>query len=69
MLSGFLGAAVRAQGGPPFITDDPDTPGANNWEINTAVIGARSHQHWDLAAPDLDINYGWGERLALRISE
>jgi len=67
MLSGFLGAAVRAQGGPPFITDDPDTPGANNWEINTAVIGARSHQHWDLAAPDLDINYGWGEHVQLKL--
>jgi hypothetical protein len=67
MLSGFLGTAVRAQGGPPYITDDPETPGANNWEINTAVIGARSHQHWDLAAPDLDINYGWGEHAQLKL--
>jgi hypothetical protein len=67
MLSGFLGASVRAQGGPPYITDDPDTPGANNWEINTAVIGARSNQHWDLAAPDLDINYGWGEHVQLKL--
>jgi hypothetical protein len=38
MFSGLLGTAVRAQGGPPYITDDPDTPGAHNWEINTAVI-------------------------------
>jgi hypothetical protein len=26
MLSGFLGAAVRAQGGAPFITEDADGP-------------------------------------------
>ena len=25
-----------AQGGPPMLTDDPDTPGAGVWEINTA---------------------------------
>src|SRR5580692_7191603 len=67
MLSGFLTPAAHAQGGPPFITDDPDTPGANNWEINAAVIGDHSHQHWDLAAPDLDINYGWGEHVQLKV--
>lgn len=67
MFSGLLGTAVRAQGGPPYITDDPDTPGAHNWEINTAVIGAQSHRHWDLAAPDLDINYGWGEHVQLKV--
>jgi hypothetical protein len=67
MLSGFLTSTAHAQGGPPFITDDPDTPGANNWEINTAVIGAQNHQHWDLAAPDLDINYGWGEHVQLKV--
>jgi hypothetical protein len=66
MLSGLLTPAVRAQGGPPFITDDPDTPGSNNWEINAAVIGAQSHQRWDFAAPDLDINYGWGEHVQLK---
>jgi len=67
MLSGFLTSAAQTQAGPPFITDDPDTPGANNWEINAAVIGAQSHRHWDLAAPDLDINYGWGEHVQLKV--
>jgi hypothetical protein len=67
MVSGFLNPTAHAQGGPPFITDDPGTPGANNWEINAAVIGAQSHQHWDLAAPDLDINYGWGEHVQLKV--
>src|SRR5207248_738988 len=26
-----------AQGGPPLITDDPDTPGPGYWEINVAA--------------------------------
>jgi hypothetical protein len=62
-----LAASAHAEGGPPFITDDPDTPGNGNWEINAAVIGAQSHRGWDLAAPDLDINYGWGEHVQLKV--
>jgi len=26
--------AAHSQGGPPFITDDPGTPGNRHWEIN-----------------------------------
>ena len=26
--------SLFAQGGPPLLTDDPGTPGRNNWEIN-----------------------------------
>ena len=66
-LSFILSSLSRAQGGPPFITDDPDTPGTGNWEINAAAIGAQSHQRWDFAAPDLDINYGWGEHVQLKV--
>ena len=54
-----------AQGGPPLITNDPDTPGDGNWEINLAVAGAHSDLGWDLAAPDLDVNYGLGDRIQL----
>lgn len=25
---------ASAQGGPPLITDDPDTPGPRHWELN-----------------------------------
>jgi hypothetical protein len=67
ILAAILTTSVCAQGGPPLVTDDPDTPGSGNWEINTAVIGAQSHHHWDLAAPDLDINYGWGEHVQLKV--
>lgn len=58
---------ASAQAGPPLITNDPDTPGAGNWEINLAVSGAHSRTGWDVAAPDLDINYGLGERMQLSV--
>jgi hypothetical protein len=29
---------LRAQGGPPLITDDPDTPGPRHWEINVSFF-------------------------------
>jgi hypothetical protein len=67
MVAALLSVSVRAQGGPPYVTDDPDTPGGGNWEINTAVTGAQDHQGWNLAVPDLDINYGWGEHLQLKV--
>jgi hypothetical protein len=56
-----------AQGGPPLVTDDPETPGAGKWEINHAVIGQRTPGRWEIAAPDLDINYGWGENIQLKL--
>lgn len=56
-----------AQAGPPLITNDPDTPGNGNWEINLAATGARGGAGWDLAAPDLDVNYGLGERIQLSV--
>ena len=67
MLAAILAVSAHAQGGPPLVTDDPDTPGNGNWEVNTAIIGAKHQQHWDLAAPDLDINYGWGEHVQLKV--
>jgi hypothetical protein len=54
-----------AQGGPPLITNDPDTPGPGAWEINIAATGDRSARAWTLDAPDVDINHGVGERVQL----
>jgi hypothetical protein len=67
LVVALLGMSAHAQGGPPYVTDDPDTPGSGNWEINAAVTGAQNHQGWNLALPDLDINYGWGEHLQLKV--
>ena len=57
--------AARSQGGPPMVTDDPDTPGDGHWENNLAIIATRSGGRWSLAVPDADLNYGWGERVQL----
>jgi hypothetical protein len=67
LVVALLGISAHAQGGPPYVTDDPETPGSGNWEINAAAVGAQNHQGWNLALPDLDINYGWGEHLQLKV--
>ncbi|HEY6823458.1 MAG TPA: hypothetical protein VI195_03390 [Steroidobacteraceae bacterium] len=67
----LLGAALawpgrtRADAGPPFLTNDPGTPGNGNWEINIAAQQTTQHglSVWQL--PQLDINYGVGERIQL----
>jgi hypothetical protein len=60
-----LPRVARADAGPPFLTNDPGTPGNGNWEINiaaaqTTLPGVSS---WQL--PQLDVNYGLGERIQL----
>jgi hypothetical protein len=57
--------AVRAQAGPPFLTNDPGTPGNANWEINiasaqTILRGSASYQ-----VPQIDLNYGLGSSVQL----
>jgi len=58
--------AARAQGGPPFRTDDPETPGNKHWEINFGWIGDRNPQAGAYQVPDFDINYGLGDRIQLK---
>jgi len=59
-------AAARAQAGPPFRTDDPETPGNKHWEINIGFLGDRSPADGDYEVPDLDLNYGLGDRIQLK---
>ena len=59
--------ATLAQGGPPLVTDDPETPGDGHWEINLAAIASHAAGRWEVAAPDADINYGWGEHVQLKL--
>ena len=58
----------RAQGGPPFITDDPGTPGNRQWEINLGFTGNHNPASASYQLPNIDINYGWGDRIQLMIS-
>jgi hypothetical protein len=55
-----------AQGGPPFRSDDPDTPGNRNWEINTVLVGDRNPSEGFYETPNLDFNYGLGGRIQLK---
>jgi hypothetical protein len=58
--------AMQAQGGPPFRTDDPETPGNKHWEINFGFIGERNPAAGAYQIPDFDINYGLGDRIQLK---
>ena len=61
-----LTICARAQGGPPFRTDDPETPGNKHWEINFGWIGDRNPASGGYQVPDFDINYGLGDRIQLK---
>ena len=50
-------ATTWAQGGPPLITDDPDTPGPRHWEINFASVIESSTLHRQIEAPLVVLNY------------
>jgi hypothetical protein len=71
ILPGLLCAALwapiaaRAQAGPPFLTNDPGTPGDANWEINIASAQAISHGTASYQVPQIDLNYGLGDRVQL----
>jgi len=69
LLFGFCLVASSlafAQGGPPLITDDPGTPGNHNWEINVGIIADRRPTVREYQVPQLDINYGYGDRIQLK---
>lgn len=57
---------ARAQGGPPFITDDPGTPGNRHWEINFGWTANHNPGNSSYETPDIDLNYGWGDRIQLK---
>jgi hypothetical protein len=56
---------VKAQGAPPFTTNDPDTPGNKLWENNVGFVPTHFSNGWVHEAPQLDINYGIGDKIQL----
>src|SRR5258708_6064260 len=62
----LLSAVAFSQGGPPFQSDDPDTPGNKHWEINLGFLGERSRFEGSFETPNIDINYGLGNRIQLK---
>jgi hypothetical protein len=61
----FTPFAAHAQGGPPFLTNDPGTPGDGHWEINVAAAPTLAHGIDSYQLPQFDFNYGVGERVQL----
>jgi hypothetical protein len=55
---GSLLAINLAQGGPPFVTDDPEPPPPGGWEINVPFILERTPNQTEMDAPLFDFNYG-----------
>ena len=62
----LFASLARGQGGPPFRTDDPETPGNKHWEINFGWIGDRNPGAGAYQVPDFDFNYGLGDRIQLK---
>jgi hypothetical protein len=54
-----------AQAGPPFITNDPGTPGNGNWEINIAAMPSVARGTASYQIPQIDLNFGLGDRIQL----
>jgi hypothetical protein len=57
--------AVHAQGGPPYLSNDPGTPGPRNWEINLATLPTVARNGSSYQVPQIDVNLGLGERIQL----
>lgn len=58
---------THAQGGPPMITDDTETVAKGHFEINTAVTFERGTDGDVFETPLLDLNYGLGDHLQLKL--
>jgi hypothetical protein len=64
LFFGVSGSA-SAQGGPPYYTNDPGTPGNLNWEINLGYMPFFYSNQSVSHTPDVDINFGIGDRIQL----
>src|ERR1700684_4473375 len=62
----LFAVAAEGQGGPPFRTDDPETPGNQHWEINFGWIGDRNPAAGAYQVPDFDITSALGDRIQLK---
>jgi len=61
----LVATCASAQGGPPYFTNDPGTPGNLNWEINLGYMPFLYSNNSVSHVPDVDINFGVGDRIQL----
>lgn len=59
--------ATGAQAGPPFVTDDPETPPLHGWEINIPLSLEHETGESVIEAPVFDINYGLTSNVQLMV--
>jgi hypothetical protein len=62
----LLSGVAAAQAGPPFRTDDPETPGNRQWEINFGWLGDHNSDQGSYSIPNFDMNYGLGNSIQLK---
>jgi hypothetical protein len=55
---GWLLTFDSIQAGPPFVTDDPETPPPGGWEINVPFILEHAPGTTEMDVPLFDLNYG-----------
>jgi hypothetical protein len=67
ILAFLASSHAYAQGGPPYYTTDPGTPGPNSWEINFGYMPFLYSGQSVAHIPDADINYGVGDRIQLTL--
>jgi hypothetical protein len=70
LLCGFIAClegppAAHAQAGPPFLTNDPGTPGPANWEINVGSMQTVARASAAYQVPQVDLNFGLGDTIQL----
>jgi hypothetical protein len=65
----FASAIVTsaAQAGPPFVTDDPETPPLHGWEINIPLSLEHETGESVIEAPVLDVNFGLTPNVQLMV--
>jgi hypothetical protein len=56
-----------AQGGPPYVTDDPEPVDYQHWEFYVASIQADAKGDWSGTAPHFEVNYGAAPNLQLHV--
>ena len=59
--------ALKAQAGPPFITDDPEPVEYQHWEFYVASQDSKLGGDWSGTAPHFEVNYGAVPDLQLHL--
>jgi hypothetical protein len=61
----IVSPCALADAGPPYLTNDPGTPGNGNWEINIASMQTLERGVDSYQVPQIDLNFGLGDRVQL----